>query len=146
MAEYCSESDLITIRPKILNLGVTDWTDQIVEAGSIIDRAIDVRWYRRVAEDNDVDWRVYKFDRDLLKNVDTQLKRLACYKTFELCFMYLMKHRADDAFEKERKLFSELYKEELQEVLLSGLDYDWDDDDLDTEETLVPRIRRLMRC
>jgi len=146
MAEYCSESDLITIRPQILNLGVTDWTDQIEEAGNIIDRAIEVRWYRRIAEDNDVDWRETQFNRDLLKSASTQVKRLACYKTLELAFMYLMKHRADDAFEKEREMFSKLYKEELQEVLLTGLDYDWEDDDLDTEEMLVPRIRRLMRA
>jgi len=145
MANYCEESDLIAIRPKILELGVTDWDTQITEACNIMDRAIEVRWYRRIAEENSVDWRVTRFDRDLLKSSDTQLKRLACYKSLELAFMYLMKHRADDAFEKERKMFSELYKEELQEVLLSGLDYDWDDDDLDDDEILVPRVRRLMR-
>jgi len=146
MAEYCSESDLIKIRPKILELGITDWSDQIAEAGVIIDRAIEVKWYRRVAEDNDVNWRTTEFDRDLLKSYATQVKRAACYKSLELIFMYLMKHRADDAFEKERGMFSKLYKEEMQEVLIAGLDYDWDDDDLDSDEISVPRIRRLQRC
>ena len=145
MADYCSESDLVKIRPSILDLGVTDWSDVITEAGEIIDRAIEVRWYRRIAEENQVNWRTTRFDRDLLKSADTQLKRLGCYKTLEGAFMYLMKHRADDAFEKERKMFSELYKEELREVLLSGLDYDWDDDELDSDEILVPRVRRLVR-
>jgi len=145
MAEYCSDSDLIKIRPRMLELGVTDWTPQIVEAGNIIDRAIEVKWYRRIAEENDVNWRTTLFDRDLLKSSDTQLTRVACYKSLELIFMYLMKHRADDAFEKEREMFSKLYKEEMREVLLAGLDYDWDDDDLDSDEIAVPRVRRLMR-
>jgi len=146
MTDYCSESDLIAIRPSILELGVTDWDAQITEAGNIIDRAIEVRWYRRIAEENRIDWRTTQFDRDLLKSATSQLTRLGCYKTLELCFMYLMKHRADDAFEKERDMFSKLYKEELQEVLLAGLDYDWDDDDLDSDEISVPRVRRLMRA
>ena len=146
MADYCSTSDLIKIRPSILELGVTDWSDQIEEANSIIDRAIEVRWYRRVAENNDVDWRATTFDRDKLASSDTQLTRLASYKTLELCFMYLMKHIKDDAFENERSLFSKMYKEELQEVLISGIDYDWDDDDLSSDEIKIPRIRRLMRA
>ena len=124
MAEYCSDSDLIKIRPRMLELGVTDWTPQIVD---------------------DVNWRTTLFDRALLKSSDTQLTRVACYKSLELIFMYLMKHRADDAFEKEREMFSKLYKEEMREVLLAGLDYDWDDDDLDSDEIAVPRVRRLMR-
>lgn len=145
MAEYCGASDLIKIRPKILELGVTDWTEQIVEAGSMIDRSIEVKWYRRIAEENDVNWRTTLFDRDLLKSADTQLTRVACYKTLELIFMYIMKHRANDAFEKEREMFSNLYKEEMREVLFAGLDYDWDDDDLDSDEISVPRVRRLIR-
>lgn len=146
MAEYCSESDLIKIRPKILELGVTDWTEQIAEASDIIDRAIEVKWYRRIAEENNVNWRTTLFDRDMLKSASTQIKRVGCYKALELIFMYLMKHRADDAFEKEREMFSKLYKEEMHEVLLAGLDYDWDDDDLDSDEISVPRVRRLMRA
>lgn len=145
MTEYCSESDLISIRPDILDLGILDWSDQITEAGRIIDRAIDVNWYRRLAEDNSVDWRETPFDRDQLSNLDTQVKRAGCYKTLELIFMYLMKHRSNDAFEKERELFAKLFKEEMDEVLSAGLDYDWDDDGLGTDETAVPRVRRQVR-
>lgn len=146
MAEYCGEGDLIKIRPKMLELGVTDWSEQIAEAGNIIDRAIEVKWYRRIAEENNVNWRTTLFDRDMLKSASSQIKRAACYKTLELVFMYLMKHRANDAFEKEREMFAKLYKEEINEVLLAGLDYDWDDDDLDSDEISVPRVRRLMRA
>ena len=145
MAEYCDESDLIKIRPSILELGVDSWSDQIVEAGDIIDRAIEANWYRRIAEENSVDWRTTLFDRDQLTNASSQVRRAACYKTLELIFMYLMKHRVDDAFEKQRKLFSELYLNEMRDVLISGLDYDWDDDGLSSDEISVPQVRRLVR-
>jgi len=145
MAEYCSEDDLILIRPGILDLGVLDWSAQIVEMGKILDRAIEVQWYRNVADDNAVDWRTTLFDRELLSNAEEQLTRVACYKTLELIFMFLMKHRANDAFATERELFAKLYKEELREVMIAGLDYDWDDDGLGTDEISVLRVRRLVR-
>lgn len=146
MAEYCLESDLVLIRPDILNLGIDEWSEQITEAGKIIDRAIDVQWYRRNAEDYYVDWRSNPFDRDRLSNVAGQLTRTGCYKTLELIYLYLMKHRIDDAFAKERDLFAKLYKDEIAEVMASGIDYDWDnDDDEDADETFITRTRRLKR-
>jgi len=145
MAEYCDSDDLVLIRPNILELGVLDWSDQIVEAGKIIDRAIEVKWFRRIAEENNLDWRVTTFDRDNLSSAENQLTRLGCYKSLELIFMYLMKHRANDAFANERKLFADLYKEELHEVLLAGLDYDWEGDGLDSDEMSIPQVRRLVR-
>lgn len=147
MAEYCTEDDLQKIRPNIMSLGVDDWSDQIEEAGFIVDRAIDTYWYRRVAEENDIDWRETPFDRELCLNASTELKRLACYKTLEICFLYLMKHmREADAFEREREIFKKMYNEELLVVLDTGVGYDWDEDDeIASGESLIPSVRRLTR-
>ena len=143
---YCSEDDLVKIRPDIMDLGVSDWSDQIEEAGSIIDRAIDVGWYRAIAENNYIDWRTTPFDRELLLNLDTQLKRLGSYKTLELAFLFLKKYSSEDAFEEERKVFRTMYQDELNEVLTSGFDYDWDEDDeIDVGENVIPQVRRLVR-
>jgi len=143
---YCSEDDLVKIRPDIMDLGVSDWSDQIEEAGSIIDRAIDVGWYRAIAENNYIDWRTTSFDRELLLNLDTQLKRLGSYKTLELAFLFLKKYSSEDAFEEERKVFRTMYQDELNEVLTSGFDYDWDEDDeIDVGENVIPQVRRLVR-
>lgn len=145
-AEYCTNSDLVEIRPDILSLGVSDWSTQIVEAGKMIDRALDVQWYRRNAEDYYIDWRSNPFDRDSLSNIEEQLLRTGCYKTLELIYLYLMKHRVDDAFAKERDLFAKLYKDEIAEVMASGIDYDWDTEgDEDADETFITRTRRLKR-
>lgn len=146
MADYCSEDDLVAIRPDILDLGVADWSTHITEAGTIIDRVIDAQWYRGLAVENGIDWRETPFDRDKLLNAATQLKRLACYKTLELAFLYVMKHAIEDAFERERKLFRELYTDELSDVLIYGLDYDWDDDaSIDAGESVIASVRRLTR-
>ena len=57
-----------------------------------------------------------------------------------------MKHRVEDAFEQERKLFRDMYVDELEEVLLAGLDYDWDSSDtIDSGEKSIQQVRRLMR-
>jgi len=146
MAEYCSEDDLVLIRPDVMDLGIKDWSSQIEEAGLVIDRIVEVEWYRRIAEENDIDWRVTPFDRDLLLNADDQLTRLGCYKTLELIFMYLMKHNLEDVYDKERLLFRGLYAEELEDVMKFGLDYDWDESGaITSDESIVPRVRRLVR-
>jgi len=129
-----------------MELGVADWTDQIEEAGSIIDRALDAGWYRDIAKNNDIDWRTDPFDRDLLLNLDIQLKRLGCYKTLELIFLYVKKHAVDDVYEEERKVFAKMYGDELRQVLSSGFDYDWDESGtIVAGENLIPQVRRLVR-
>lgn len=146
MAEYCTEDDLVLIRPDVMGLGVRDWSDQITEAGLVIDRIIEVEWYRPIAEENAIDWRVTPFDRDLLLSADDQLTRLGCYKTLELIFLYLMKHNLEDVYDKERLLFRSMYTEELEDVMKAGLDYDWDESGaITSDESIVPIVRRLVR-
>jgi len=146
VTEYSTDDDLVKIRPNILTLGVSDWEEQHREAFSIINRVLISRWYREVAEDNDVDWRTTEFDPELV-DVD-QLLRLSCYKTLELIYMYLMKDSPEaDGFERQMELFATKYNNELSELLALGINYDWDDDDsFASDEKYQPRQRRLVRC
>jgi hypothetical protein len=148
MADYCADADLVKIRPDILGLGVAAWTDQIAEATSIINRALQARWYNMAASNAGLDPREYPFNMDLLLSADTQLTRLGCYKTLELAYLFLMKNAPDpDAFEREHTTFGKLYKVELAEVLGAGLDYDWDESgDIAYTEKNIPVMRRLHRC
>lgn len=147
MSEYCTEDDLIKIRPNIMGLGVDDWSDQIEEAGNIIDRAIETFWYRRIAEENDINWRETTFDRNLLLSASTQLTRLGSYKTLERCYMFLAKDSKEpDAFERQRELFKKMYDDELSDVLDAGVDYDWDESGaIVAGENIIPQVRRLVR-
>lgn len=145
---FCDNSDLDKVRPDILLQGVTDWADQIAEATSIINRALEARWYRQAAKNAGLDPREYPYDQNLLLNSETQLTRLAVYKTLELGYLYLMKDAPDpDAFERETKVFKTMYANELAEVLGAGLDYDWDETgDIAYTEKNIPVMRRLKRC
>jgi hypothetical protein len=143
---YSTDDDLIKIRPNILQLGVSDWEEQSKEAFSIINRSIVSKWYKEVAMEYDVEWRKEVFDPD--KVDETQLVRLSCYKILELAYLHLMKDTPEpDGFERQMKLFQGLYATEFNNVLASGINYDWDaSDTIEWDEKLMPRQRRLKRA
>lgn len=144
---YCTSDDLAAYRPNIHDLGVPDWTDIIDEGDLILDRVIELKWYRSQCKDQGLDYRNTPFDSALLLTAN-QLKRVSVYKALELAYLYLMKDAPEpDAFERQMQTFQVLYRDELQDVLASGLDYDWDGSgDLDYTEKLAPRSRRLRKC
>jgi hypothetical protein len=145
---YCTNDDLAKIRPRILEMGVTDWADQIAEAERQIDRVVEARWYRKAATERGLDWRATPFDKTKLADGGAALKRLACYKTLELAYEYLMTESPEaSGFERQRDYFHEAYERELKEVLGAGLDYDWGgDDQIQGEEKSQVVIRTLTRC
>lgn len=146
MANYANDQDLLKIRPNILGYGETDWEDMHVEAKSLVDRDIEVRWYReQVVEQTGTTIRTTPFDADRLDA--SQLKRLACFKALELIYRFLMQDSPDmDAFEKQMGIFQKLYDSELQSVLAMGVNYDWDlSGKIESTERMLPRIRRQQR-
>jgi len=145
MAAYSDDDALKMIRPNICSLGQSSWDDHHDEAANIIDAILIGRWYKEVAEENGVDWRTTPFDRDKIDS--NQIKRLACYKTLDLAYLYLMKDSPEpDGFEREHKLFGKLFITELETLLTLGINYDWDGDDvIADEEKYQPQIRRLVR-
>lgn len=144
---YCTDEDLVKIRPRILDLGVTNWDDQIEEADSIINRVLEVRWYRQACREYNLDYREYPYDADLMLNAEDQLTRLGCYKTLQLIYLYLAKDSPEaDAFERNAASFQKLYTTELADVLAQGIDYDWDSSGgISTTEKRMPSMRRLKR-
>lgn len=148
MADYCTNDDLVSLRPNILLLGVADWGTEITEATTMINRAIETRWYRQACREYSLDYREYAFDADLLLNAAEQLTRLCTYKALQLAYQKLQKDSPEaDAFERQAKNYSKLYTTELADVLAQGLDYDWDDSGAigDTEKRM-PSMRRLKRA
>jgi len=143
---YHSQSDLDDIRPDILSYGVDDFTERMEESEAIINRTLDSRWYRNVAADAGLDWRATPFDPELVLTV-SQITRLACYKSLELIYLFLMKEALEpDAFERQMETFKKLYKDELSEVLTAGIDYDFDQSgEIEPDESSIPTVRRLKR-
>lgn len=145
---YCISADLAEYRPNIHGLGVLDWTATIAKADAQINRAIEKQWYRPECIARNLDYRSTVFDPALLLTAATQLKEASVYLSLKLAYMFLMKDSAEaDAFERQMKLFGDMYKEELIETLSSGIDYDWDgNDEIGASEKLAPKVRRLRRC
>jgi hypothetical protein len=146
MAAYSTDSDLVAIRPNILGLGVTAWTAKHDEAATLINRALESMWYKRAAEEHEVDWGDTPFDSSKVDK--TQLVRLSCYKVLELAYLYLMKDSPEaDGFAREREIFARMYNDELNAVLQTGISYDWDaSGTVETDERCEPRYRRLQRA
>lgn len=145
---YSEDSDLIEIRPDILDLGVSGWDAKHNEAQLIIDRAIDRKWYRSIALDNNVDYRDVPYDGDNLSDGGVQLLRLSCYKTLELIYLFVQKNtEKGDGFERQRKIFKDLYTEEFNDVINSGIDYDWDrSGEVSIDEQMQTKKRRARRA
>lgn len=144
---FHTEDDLVEVRPEILSYGVSDFEPQMLESEIIINRTLEARWYRAIATDYGIDFRSTLYNPALLLNADTQLKRLACYKSLQLCYLFLMKEAPEpDAFERQMSTFKKLYADELVEVLAAGVDYDWDESGtIEAGENLQPTVRRLVR-
>jgi len=144
---YHSDDDLVEIRPDILSYGVTDFEVQQTESETIINRTLDAQWYRNVALNSGLNWRETPFDATLILHGEEQLGRLACYKSLQLIYLYLMKEAIEpDAFERQMNTFKKLYQEELSEVLNAGIDYDFSGDGtIAADESSLPVVRRLVR-
>jgi hypothetical protein len=145
MASFNSDNDMKKFRPNILDLGVDSWKTQREEAYSIICRAVDLRWYRKVAADMGHDWRETPFNADLILGDD--LQRAGTFKSLELAYLYIKKSgEADDAHSNLEKEFRKLYTEEIDAVLAVGIDYDWDGSGAtDWTEQQIYSSRRQMR-
>ena len=89
MAYYSVDTDLLNIRPDILEYGIDDWSQFHEEAYNYINTSLEKRWYRDEAVERGIDWETTPFSPD---QVDTsQIKKLACYKVLALAYEYLMK-------------------------------------------------------
>lgn len=146
---YCIDTDLLKYRPDILSLGVDSWTVQREEAFSIINRFISSRWYKFTAPEMGCDPSLNLFDSTKIGSESlTSLKRLECFKTLELAYMYLKKDFPEpDGFERNEKAFRQRYNEELESIMAEGIDYDWTGSGtIESEEKAVRYSRRLVRA
>jgi hypothetical protein len=142
---YCADIDLIQYRPNILQLGVDDWTAQRQEAFDQINRVLSARWFRKVAPEMGLILSDASFDPDKVKS--GFLRRLECFKTLELAYMFLKKDSPEeDGFERNEKSFRQRYNEELEIILATGVEYDWDDSgEVDASEKYIYATRRNVR-
>lgn len=142
---YSTDSDLIKFRPKILSLGIDDFSELRTEAYNQVNRIIELRWYRQVAAEFGFDYRNTQFTPGSVK--DGELTNLECFKLLELIYMNLKKDTQEpDGFARHEENFRKNFQEELDLVLATGIDYDWSGNDtFDDDEISVEAPRRQHR-
>jgi len=141
---YCTDADMVEVRPNILDFGVEDWENVREEAFSYINTMLIIRWYRSAATIQGIDYTVTEFDPDLLD--EDQIKKTAVYKSLELAYMSLMKEGAEaDGFERFSVYFGKEFIKAFDLLMGIGLKYDWDGDDDTTDEIYINAPRRLYR-
>lgn len=145
MANYSDDNDLIELAPKIKELGVDDWSKMHDEAKKLIDREVEVKWYKERAREHGVDWTSTPYNPDLVLGDD--FKRLSSFKALELIFRFLLASGPEsEVFQAQMQLWHDLYEEELEKTLSYGIGYDWDASGaVEPDERLEPAIRRLVR-
>jgi len=144
MANYATDADLEKVYPLIVDQsGVSSWADVHTEAAALIDRDLDVKWYRQEATARGDDWQGTRFDN---ANIATgTCTRLGVYKAIELAAGYLT-NSPDDNWERIRDYYHGRYLDELDAMLSRGIDYDWDEDSsIEDTERLLRAPRTLVR-
>jgi len=116
------------------------------ESKDDIDRIIEVKWFRpRVRErygrnieflNGDLD-----FDPSLMLNAETQLRKASVYRVLSgyVCPKLSKSTRNADAWEKRAEEYGKKFDEEMERVLATGIDYDWDaSGSVDEDENRIP--------
>ena len=145
---YTDDTDLTDLRSNILGLGITDLSTQHDKARAYVNRDLEAGWYRQAAKDEaGKDYRTYPFNPSLLLDT-SQVTDAATYKALELTYEKLSKDQGEDSFRTQADRYRKRYEKEIKRVILAGLHYDWDADNVleEEERSVQRRSRRLSRA
>lgn len=145
---YTDDTDLLTLRPNIASLGVTEWTTTHERARDVINQDLEAGWYRQACVVKGVNPLSSPFTPSLMLNAEDQLRDLSLFKVLELAYEYLAKDAMQDNFMELSDRYRKKYRDELKRVVTIGIHYDWDADfEIDDSERYYQREgRRISRC
>jgi hypothetical protein len=132
--------DLINTQNDIDNHRIDDhFAPQIVEAELMLNRDIEIEWFKPVADSKDG---VFYFDAAKLLDQDG-LKRAKVYKSLELCYLRLSRGATDESFYLKMEEYKMRYDREIDIIKNHGISYDWNGSgDLQQIESGIIRTRR----
>lgn len=146
---FTTDDDLIQRRRNIMDLGVSDFSDQHLEAARQIVRDLKL-WYETQARDRGINPRVtgYHFDQADLMAVEDEVKPSAILLALSLAYELLSKDMSseNDGFQAQRDYFRKSFDREWGAAKLIGFTYDWyGSDDLDDTDRMLSSYRTLRR-
>ena len=145
-----TDDDLITYQPDILNYGITEFTDEHTKARDDILRKLRNEWWGRAKTYNAVESNSSNAQMDVDRLTESQFTRCAVYRVLsEYALPQLTKWNADgdeDKFQVMMMHYHTKYAEEFSNILLDGVEYDFDDDGtIQDDEREAIHTTRLMR-
>jgi len=128
---FSKDSDLQTIVPDILDLGIDSFADEHAKAEEDIKREIRRRWWPRTG---------YKGEMNDSLLTDSQWTRTNAYLVLWKYALPQLTNWVDgDRFRLMIDFYRDLYGRELESVLSDGVEYDFNEDGIiqDTEKDLT---------
>lgn len=134
-----TDSDLSALQPDILSFGISDFTAEHAKAQADIERYLRGNWWNRTGRSGEM-------DATLL--TDSQFTRAAAYRVLSnYALPQLTKWKDEnDRFQLMIEWYQARYKEELEAILMDGVEYDADEDStVENGEKKPLHTRRLVR-
>lgn len=134
-----TDSDLTALQPDILSLGISSFASEHARAQADIERHLRAHWWTRTGRSGEM-------DTTLL--TESQFTRAAAYRVLSnYALPKLTKWKEEhDRFQLMIDWYQARYNEEMEVILLDGVEYDADDDSVVTVGEKRPlHTRRLAR-
>lgn len=135
---FSTDSDLTALIPDILTYGVASFTNEHAKAQADITREIRKKWWVKTGRNGEM-------DATLL--TDSQWTDANVYLVLWKYALPQLTNWVDgDRFQNMIEFYKARYTEELESVFNDGVEYDYDEDSVITEEEKAPiNFGRLVR-
>lgn len=123
---FSTDSDLITLVPDILELGITSFSTEHAKAEADILRELRIGWWNRK-----------NIEGDIVKEylTDSQFTRCSAYLVLWKYALPQLTNWVDgDRFQSMINFYKSRYGEEIEMILRDGVEYDADNDGSVTQE------------
>lgn len=133
-----SDSDLTALQPDILSLGISAFTSEHAKAQADIERHLRAHWWTRTG---------YEDEMDTTLLTESQFTRAAAYRVLSAYALPQLSTWQDgDRFSMMIAFYDAKYEEELSEILLDGVEYDYNQDSTVSVSEKTPKHElRLVR-
>lgn len=115
---YSADTDLVELLPDILDLGITEFTAEHVQAASDIERELLGSWWGKKGISGDL---------DPTKLTASQFKLASCYLVLWKYALPQLTNWVDgDRFQNMIEFYRARYGEEMAAIMAAGVEYDED--------------------
>jgi Zn/Cd-binding protein ZinT len=127
-----TDDDLLKYQPEILNYGIDEFTEEHAKARADILRKLRSEWWNKAKTYNAFPGNSKYAEMDETKLTESQFNRVAVFRVLsEYVLPQLTKwnnENEEDKFQVMMKHYEKRYKTEFAEILLDGVEYDFDGD------------------